>query len=191
MKFGTFFTLFEDSNRRYECDEIIIKNRMIKTHERSGWLSFFVSNGGGGCWLQLSLPSLAMPNFCDTSKSWHRVLIWIHWNGKKWAIQFYSSESHPNPLNFTIAWFSTSKEYWESVPFFCFVSKGSNQFGTCLGFTLRLTVNVKSGIGNFIREGEKKLSLPVVLSVELVYFWQHLWDKCCHINKEHEQSLPL
>lgn len=112
-----------------------------------GW----VSNRGGGRYTAVS-GITGHAKFSDTSKSWRRVLIWIQWNGKKRAIQFYSCESHPNPLNFTIARFSTSKEYWESGPFFCFVSKGSNQFGTRSGFTLRLTVNVKSGIGNFIRK---------------------------------------
>lgn len=166
---------------------------MIKTQEHCGWLSFLflmeVEAVGYSC------PSAITGNakFCDTSKSWRHVPIWIQWNGKKQAVQFYSCESHPNPLNFTIAWFSTSNEYWKNGHFFCFVSKGPNQFGTRLGFTLRLTVNVKSGIGNCIwkKKSKKKLSLPVEISVELVYFWQHLRDKCCHINKEQEQSLPL
>lgn len=121
------------------------------------------------------------------------IMSWFEFNEmeKKRAIQFYSCESHPNPLNFSIAWFSTSKEYREWL-FFSFVSKGSNWFGTSLGFTLRLTANVKSGIENFTWKKRKKLLfVPVEFSVELAYFWQHRRDKCCHINKEQVQSLPL
>lgn len=162
---------------------------MIKIQECSSVDAFSGCNGTGGL-LDTAVSAITGDaKFCDTSKSWRRVLIWIQWNGKKWAIQFYSCESCPNPLNFIIAWFSTSKEYWVSGPFFCFVSKGSNQFETQLGFTRRLKVNQALDI--LSGKKKKKISLPMELSVELAYFWQHLGDKCCHITKEQEQSLPL
>lgn len=67
MKFGTFFTLFKESSREYETDEskISINYNKAQDDQNAGTLwvvEFWSSNGGGGCWIQLSLPSLAMPN---------------------------------------------------------------------------------------------------------------------------------
>lgn len=137
---------------------------MIKIQECSSVDAFSGCNGTGGL-LDTAVSAITGDaKFCDTSKSWRRVLIWIQWNGKKWAIQFYSCESCPNPLNFIIAWFSTSKEYWVSGPFFCFVSKGSNQFETQLGFTRRLKVNQALDI----LSGKKRR--------RFLYLWSSLWS---------------
>lgn len=98
---------------------MIVKNKKIKI-----WVVESPSSTGGRRYsTQLPLHKVTTAKFCDTSKSWHHVLIWVQWSGKKWVVQFYSYESHPNPLNFTIAWFSTSKEYWKTGPFLCLAVK--------------------------------------------------------------------
>lgn len=67
MKSGTFFTLFKESSREYDSDERegSINYNKEQDDQNAGTLwvvEFSSSNGGGGCWIQLSLPSLAMPN---------------------------------------------------------------------------------------------------------------------------------
>lgn len=154
------------------------------------WEAVFYSNEGGELLDTAVYAITGIAKFCDISKSWRHVLIWIQWNGEK-SVPFNFIPVNPTQTHWTspLPDFQLQRNI-ESGPIFCFVSKGSIQLGTQLGFTLRLSVNVKSGIENFIWK-KKKPSPPVELSVELACFWQHLRDKCCHVNKEQEQSLPL
>lgn len=67
MKFGTFFTLFKESSREYESDERegSINYNKEQDDQNAGalWVvELVLMEVGGGCWIQLSLPSLAMPN---------------------------------------------------------------------------------------------------------------------------------
>ncbi len=113
-------------------------------------VEFSSSNGGGGCWIQLSLPSLAMPNSATHLRV--GVISWSEFNEMEKSGPSNFIHVNPTQTHWTspLPDFPLQRNIERVAPFFCFMSKGSNQFGTRLGFTLRLTVNVKLGTENFI-----------------------------------------
>ncbi len=151
---------------------------MIKTQQRCGWLSFFSSCESGGRLIQLSPPSPVMANSATHLRvgglSWSEF---DEWKNKSEPSNFYSCESHPKPLNFTIAWFSTSKESWE-CPFFSSAlwAKVPLSLGLIQVLHWDWMKTWNQALGILLGE-KKKVSLPVELSVELAYFRQHLGDK--------------
>lgn len=189
FKVGTFFTLREN-NKHYESDEREVSINYNKEQDDQNaktlfWLSFLilmeVGTVGHIC------PAIT-GQLCDTSKSWRHVLIWIQWNGKKVGCPILFMWIPPKTTELYYCLIFHFKGILREWPFFFwFVSKSSNHFGTWLGYILRLIVNVNSGIEIVIW----KKAFSVEFSVEVVNFWQHLRDKCSHINNEQEQSLPL
>lgn len=120
------------------------------------WMRFHSCNGSGGCGVQLSLPSPAMPNSATHLRV--GIVSWYEFNEMeksapsnfihvKHAQTHWTSSLADFPLQRNIEWVS---------PFFCFVSKGSNQFETQLGFSRRLKANQALDILS-----EKKSSLPM------------------------------
>lgn len=127
-------------------------------------MRFLVVMELGGCRIQLSLPSLAMPNSATHLRV--GVVSWYEFNemeksGPSNFIHVNLAQTHwtsslPDfPLQRNIEWVAL---------FFCFVSKGSNQFETQLGFTRRLKVNQALDI----LSGKKRR--------RFLYLWSSLWS---------------
>jgi len=97
----------------------------MKTHRLVEMSS---SNERGGCLVQMSLVSVAMPKVCDTSKSWP------HLNStkkkRKRAVQFYSCHPTHTKWTSTLPSFTLQRNTERVAPFFLLGYKSSNQFET-------------------------------------------------------------
>lgn len=162
MKSGTchaLFFFFKESSGEYECDEregsINYNKEQEDQNAGSLWeVEFFrVVMEVGAAWIQLSLPSPAMPN-CATHLR-VGVISWSEFNEMEKSGPSNFIHVNPTQTHWTspLPDFPLQRNIEREAIFFCFVSKGVQSVWNS---TLRLTVNVKSGVGNFLRKIKKK-----------------------------------
>lgn len=118
----------------------------------------------------------------------------MKWKEVGHPVLFMWISPKPSELHHS-AHFFTSKEYWVKSLFIIFILSFFIFCCFCEWINLRLSL-VQVCCRLFYPRKQKiivkkKMSIPTELSANLANIWQQLGEKCCHITKDWEQSLPL